>query len=82
MTDRIAVQLIAELVRQGVLDVTSISNMAEALREEGEDDDAACVLGAFVEGQVAPDRGPPDLRVVQMVPRVKLGPQADGGNSD
>lgn len=81
MTDRIAVQLIAELVRSGTLDIEGISNIANALRIEGEDDDAATVLAAWTEGQAPVDGlSKPDLRVVQLVPRLKLGP--DGGNHD
>ncbi len=83
MTDLIAFHLLRTLIRKGVLDLDDVEAMAaDIVREDGDDDTAHSVRGAYFEahGRSEADLARDEMKVVQMVPRVKLGPQADGGN--
>lgn len=83
MTDPIAFHLLRAMIRKGVITLDDIEEMAADIVREDQDEDAACaVRGAYFEahGQSEAEIRRANMTVVQMVPRVKLGP--DGGNSD
>lgn len=85
MTDLVAFHLLRTLIRKGLIDLDDIETMAgDIVREDGDDDAAIAVRGAYVEahGTTESDQRRAEMRVVQLVPRVRLGPQADGGNPD
>ena len=79
--DPTAFHLLQQLVRKGILDLEDCEEMAARLSEEGQDDDAHAVRAAWFEasGPTVAEERRANFSVVQMVPRVKLGP--DGGNA-
>lgn len=85
MTDLVAFHLLRTLIRKGIIDLDDVETMAADIEREDDDDDAAiAVRGAYVEahGTTEAEQRRADMKVVQMVPRMRLGPQADGGNPD
>lgn len=85
MTDIISFHLLRTLIRKGVIDLKDIEAMAADIEREDNDSDAAiAVRGAYVEahGTTEAEQRRAEMKVVQIVPRLKLGPQADGGNTD
>ena len=78
--DPTAFHTIIQLVKNGTLDLDDLEEIAERLKNDGEDDAAFSVRAAYVEAQATPEKTEAELRREQMVlvPRLKLG--ADGGN--
>lgn len=78
--DPTAFHTIVQLVKNGTLDLDDLEDIAERLKNDGEDDAAFSVRAAFVEAHATPEKTEAEYRREQMVlvPRLNLGP--DGGN--
>jgi hypothetical protein len=74
MTTPITFHLIQQLAQKGVLDLDDIEEMARRLHEEGEEEDARMVRGAYMEahGTSEADFRRSQMHVVPIAP--------DGGN--
>jgi hypothetical protein len=83
LTDPLAFETLVQLVRRGYLDLDDCEEIAARLADDGEDKAAHSARMAFVEAHGEQPKSEAELRREQMVlvPRVMLGPVADGGNS-
>ena len=84
MTDPLAFNILVQLIKNQILDLDDVEEIAKRLCDEGEDDAAIAAQGAYVEATAAPEKTEAEYRREQMVlvPRIHLGPQTDGGNTD
>lgn len=75
-SDPLATEILVQLIRNGSFDLTDVQQIAARLDECGFEGSAHRAMGAFIEAG-AEDAPRADV-VVQLVPRMRLGP--DGGN--
>lgn len=77
MTDPLAFNILVQLIKRQVLDLDDVEEIADRLRDEGEDDAAIAARGAFVEAHASPEPDPDPRLNLRLVANNR---QLDGGN--
>lgn len=79
MADPLATEILIQQIRKGIFDVSDVEQIARRLEVDGEDEAAHRARSALIEASV--DRDDERRDNIVLIPRLRLGPQSDGGNS-